>query len=179
MWGFGNLGHLCSQNDVITSWLRLTATSNCFLHPHYTYTKCLGILICCPWTYGSSLKELYPNYLAHILRFWVTCGVKMMPLRHGWGRQPPQTASCVHIIHIQSAWAHWCAVHGHVAVASNTYTHTTWVWFWGSGSLFVESKWCHYIMVKADSHLKLLPASKLYISKVFEHIDMLTMGICK
>jgi hypothetical protein len=28
------LGHLCSQNDVITSWLRLTANSNCFLHPH-------------------------------------------------------------------------------------------------------------------------------------------------
>jgi hypothetical protein len=32
--GFVNLGHLCSQNDVIVSWLRLTATSNNFLHPH-------------------------------------------------------------------------------------------------------------------------------------------------
>jgi hypothetical protein len=32
---FGVLGHfLWSQNDVITSWLRLTATSNSFLHPH-------------------------------------------------------------------------------------------------------------------------------------------------
>ncbi len=30
---FGALGHLWSQNDVITSWLRLTATSNCFPHP--------------------------------------------------------------------------------------------------------------------------------------------------
>ncbi len=29
---FGVLGHLCSQNDVIMSWLRLTATSNCFPH---------------------------------------------------------------------------------------------------------------------------------------------------
>ena len=28
------LGHLWSQNDVIMSWLRLTATSNCFLHPY-------------------------------------------------------------------------------------------------------------------------------------------------
>jgi hypothetical protein len=27
---FGVLGHLWSQNDVIMSWLRLTATSNCF-----------------------------------------------------------------------------------------------------------------------------------------------------
>jgi hypothetical protein len=30
---FGILGHLWSQNDVIMSWLRLTATSNCSLHP--------------------------------------------------------------------------------------------------------------------------------------------------
>jgi hypothetical protein len=31
---FGGLGHLWSQNDVIVSWLRLTATSNCFPHPY-------------------------------------------------------------------------------------------------------------------------------------------------
>jgi hypothetical protein len=30
---FGVLGHLWSQNDVIMSWLRLTATSNCFWCP--------------------------------------------------------------------------------------------------------------------------------------------------
>ena len=30
---FGVLGHLWSQNDVIMSWLGLTATSNCFPHP--------------------------------------------------------------------------------------------------------------------------------------------------
>jgi hypothetical protein len=32
-------------------------------------------------------------------------------------------------------------------------------------------------MVEADSHLKLLPTSKLDVYKVFEHIDMLSMGI--
>ena len=32
-------------------------------------------------------------------------------------------------------------------------------------------------MVEADSHLKLLPISKLDIYKVFEHIDMLSIGI--
>ncbi len=32
-------------------------------------------------------------------------------------------------------------------------------------------------MVEADSHLKLLLTSILYIYKVIEHIDMLTMGI--
>ena len=32
-------------------------------------------------------------------------------------------------------------------------------------------------MVEADIHLKLLPTSVLDIYKVFEHIDMLTIGI--
>jgi hypothetical protein len=32
-------------------------------------------------------------------------------------------------------------------------------------------------MIEADSHLKLLPASTLDIYKVFELIDMLSMGI--
>ncbi len=32
-------------------------------------------------------------------------------------------------------WAHWYAVHGYMAVASNNYTHTTWLRFWGCGSL--------------------------------------------
>jgi hypothetical protein len=31
---FGVLGHLWSRNDVIMSWLMLTATSNFFLHPY-------------------------------------------------------------------------------------------------------------------------------------------------
>ncbi len=32
-------------------------------------------------------------------------------------------------------------------------------------------------MSEADSHLKLLPASILDIYKVFEHIDMLSIGV--
>ena len=32
-------------------------------------------------------------------------------------------------------------------------------------------------MVEADSHLKLLPPSILHIYNVFEHIDMLSIGI--
>jgi hypothetical protein len=32
-------------------------------------------------------------------------------------------------------------------------------------------------MVEADSHLKLLPLSILDIYKVFEHIDVLSIGI--
>jgi hypothetical protein len=33
-----------------------------------------------------------------------------------------------------------------------------WLRCWGSGS-HVDSNWCHYVMVEADSHLKLLPVS--------------------
>ncbi len=39
------------------------------------------------------------------------------------------------------------------------------------------SKSCDYVMVEADSHLKLLPTSILDIYKVFGHIDMLSIGI--
>ncbi len=49
-------------------------------------------------------------------------------------------------------------------------------WVSDAGSL-VESKWCHYVMFEADSYLKLLPPSILDIYKVFEHIDMLFIGI--
>ncbi len=34
-----------------------------------------------------------------------------------------------------------------------------------------------FVMFEADSHLKLLPTSILNIYKVFEHIDMLSIGI--
>ncbi len=106
-------GNLWSQNDVIWSWLRLTATSNCFPYPSYTNTKCLSTLIWCLWAYGSSLTQLYPP---------------------------------------------------------------TWIKFWGSESL-VESKCCQYVLTETDSHLKLLPSYILDVYIVFEHIDMLSMGI--
>jgi hypothetical protein len=54
--------------------------------------------------------------------------------------------------------------------------YPTWLRFWDSGSL-VESKWCEYVIIEADSHLKLLPTSILDIYKVLEHIAMLSMGI--
>jgi hypothetical protein len=158
------------------SWLRLSATSNCFPHPYYANTTCLSTLICCPLAYSSSLTQLYPHYLDQILRFWVTCGGKMISLCHGWGWGPPQTASHIHIKHIKSVWAHWYAFHWHTVTALHSFTHPTWLILWDSGSL-AEAKWCHYVMVEADSHLKLLPTSKLHIYNEFEHIDMLSIGI--
>ena len=52
-------GHMWSQTDVITSCLRLTATSNCIVHLYWTYKKCLSTLLCCPQAQGSSLTQLY------------------------------------------------------------------------------------------------------------------------
>ena len=43
------------------------------------------------------------------------------------------------------------------------------------GSL-VELTWCDYVIVEADSHVKLLPRSILHIYKVFEHIGILSIG---
>ncbi len=160
--GFGVLGHLGSQNDVIISWLRLIATSNwspTFILDIY---KSLNTLICCPWAYGSSLKQLYPHYLAQNLGFWLTCGVKTIALCHWWGWQPHQIASHIHIRHIKSVWEHWYAVYGHSAAALNNYTHLTWLRFWGTGSfVLVESKLWHNVIVEADSQLKLHPTSIL------------------
>ncbi len=60
----------------------------------------------------------------------------------------------------------------------NSFTHRThWAQMLGFWVTDVVSKWCHYVMVEADSHPKLLPASILDIYKVFEHIDMLSIGI--
>ncbi len=118
LWGSGSL--------VESKWYHYVMVdadshlTQCFPHPHQTYTKTLSTLMCCPWAYGSSLKQLYPHYLAHILGFWVTCGVKMMSLCHGWGWQPTQPSSCIHIRHIPSVWAHSYAIHGHMSVVSNS-----------------------------------------------------------
>ena len=183
----------------------------------------------------------------------VTCGVKMMSSCHGWGWQPPQTASLIHIRHIESVWTHWFAVHLHTygsrvsccglgvilviaivakqgmcflhivsrhfffyssihisyllflgncptshmfirhiesvwaqsyVVHRNTaaaFTYTVYpqfnrLRFWCTWSI-VESKWFHYVIFEADSHLKLLPTCLLDIYKVFEHIDMLSICI--
>jgi hypothetical protein len=114
------------------------------------------------------------------LRF---CGVlghlstPMISLCHCWGWQSSQRGFLIHVRHIQSVGPHWYAVHRHMEAALYSSTHTTWLIFWCSG-LHVESKWCHYVMVEVDSHLKLHPPSILDIyNEVFEHIDMLPIGI--
>jgi hypothetical protein len=45
------------------------------------------------------------------------------------------------------------------------------------GHMWSQNDVIRYVMVEADGHLKLLPASILDIYKVFEHIDMLFIGM--
>jgi len=133
----------------------------------------------------------------------VTCGVKMMSSCHGWGWQPGMCFlhivirhfffySSIHISyllflgncptshmfirHIESVWAQWYVVHRNTAAA---FTYTFYpqfnrLRFWCTWSI-MESKWCHYVIFEADSHLKLLPTCLLDIYKVFGHIDMLSI----
>jgi hypothetical protein len=119
----------------------------------------------------------YPPYLAQISGFWITYGVEMISLGHGWGWQPPQTASCIYIGHIKSVWAHWYAIHSHKVEALPSYP-PYFAQILGLWVTYVESNCCHYVMVDADdSHLKLLPATMYDIYKVFGHIAMLSIGI--
>jgi hypothetical protein len=73
--------------------------------------------------------------------------------------------------HLDTLWMGIC-----VRSYPYTVTHPTWLIFCGAVSL-VESTWCDYVMVEADSHLKLIPSSILHIYKVFKLLDMLSIGI--
>jgi hypothetical protein len=47
-----------SPSDVVMSWLRLQAPTDCIQHPYHIYTKCFSILICCEWSCESTLTLL-------------------------------------------------------------------------------------------------------------------------
>ncbi len=55
----GTQGHLWSGNDAMMSWLRLTFTSDPFIHPWYTYTKCLSYWYAVSRAYGCTLIPLH------------------------------------------------------------------------------------------------------------------------
>jgi len=172
----GVLGHLWSWNDVITScgwgWQPPQTASRIYIrHIQNVWAHWYAVN-----RHKVAALHSYPPYLAQILGFWVNFGVEMMSLRHSWDWQLPQTASRIYIWHIQSV-ADWYAVHRHKVVALHSYPPYL-AQIWGLWFTYGESKWSHYVMVEADSHLKLLLASMLTIYKLFEHIDMLSIGIC-
>ncbi len=111
---FGVRGHLWSQNDVICHGWGCQPTQPAS-HIHIRGIKSVWAhWYAVHWHMVAAYSFIY---LAQILGIWVTCGVKMMSLCHGWGWQPPQTASHIHIRHAHSVWAHWYADHRHMVAA--------------------------------------------------------------
>jgi hypothetical protein len=77
----------------------------------------------------------------------------------------------------KSVWAHWYAVHRHTVAALHSYTHpylAQMLGFWVTYGCGVKMMWLRH---ETDSHLNLLPLSIQHIYKVFEHIEMLSIGI--
>jgi hypothetical protein len=80
-------------------------------------------LICCLkgiWVHPHTipLAKLAPDG-----NYGLFMGVKMMPLCHGWGCHPFQSASHIHIgCTIKSGWAHWYAFQRHRVIALCHYT---------------------------------------------------------
>ncbi len=128
--------------------------------------KVFEVLICCLtciWVHSYIITE---DGWPQILGFWVTCGVEMMPFHHSWGSHPPQTASQIRIRHIQRVWGIGMPSQGHMD-APLSFHQPSWqqiLEFWS----FVEWKWCNFIIVEAEIHLRLYPTSILDIYKVFE-----------
>ncbi len=83
--------HLRSGSDATTSWLRLIFTSDHFIHPYKTYTKCLSYWYAVSRAYGCTLIPLHWPSCSQIWEFSFTWGVEMMPQRHNWGWYSPQT----------------------------------------------------------------------------------------
>ncbi len=103
--------------------------------------------------------------------------VKMVPLCHGWGWYPPQTASHILIRQIQRVWAIGMLSQGHMVAPKYRYTGQVGPRFGKSGSL-VEWKWCHNLMVEADIYLRLLHISILDIYTVFKPLVWFLKGVC-
>ncbi len=71
--------HLRSENDATTSCLRLISTSDCFIHPYWTYTKCLSYFYAVSRAYGCTLIPLHRPSWPQNWEVRFTWGVEMMP----------------------------------------------------------------------------------------------------
>jgi hypothetical protein len=166
---------LWSENDAITSCLRLISTSHHFINPYETYPKCLSHWYAVSRAYRCTLTPLYWPSWPQIWVFWVTFEKGLMSRRHVWGLYPPQTTSNIHIRHTK------CFLHCYAVsriLGAPLYHHSSRV-----GPIFVELtslvewEWCHFLMVEANIHLWLLHTFILDIYKVFEPLVWCLKGI--
>ncbi len=77
--------------------------------------------------------------------------------------------------HKLSVWTNWYAVHGHTLAALHSHTHTSWLSFWVQGHCGVKMMPLRHSWGWPPPQT----ASLIHIRcmQVFEHIDMLSMGI--
>ncbi len=144
---------------------------------HVRYPKCLSTMLC--YLYGHSVSALHGYTRPTWLIFWdsgslvesTRCYYVMVEADSHLNLCPKSILDIYKVFqHIASA------VRGHSVSVLHNYNHPTWLRFWGFGSL-VKSTRCDYVMVEADSHLKLLPTSKFDLYKVIDIIDTLSIGI--
>jgi hypothetical protein len=165
-----------SLYDIVWSWLRLQTPIYCIPHPYWMYTKHFSTLRCYGWAYGYTLM-LY--YMCRWGWIWGKMGYGracMMLRCHGWGCVPPKTASHIHIGCIKSVWTPWDAVDGHMDMRLCRITCAGGGEFGGKWGM-TKPVWYCMIMVEAANPHWLHPTSMLDVWKVFEHLEMLWMGI--
>ena len=172
----GSQGHLWSDNDVITSWLRLISTSDPFMHPYYAYTKCLSYWyavsrVCwCPlYRYTGQVGPRFGDSgsleewkWCHNIMFWAD--IYLRPLH-------------TYILDIyKGVWAIGMLFQGHVSAPLYHYTGQVGPRFRDSGSLLLW-KWCHNVMFEVNIHFRPLHTSILGIYKVFEPLVCCLKGM--
>ncbi len=120
--------------------------------------------------YTVALAKLAPDLESQDLVEWKWCH------NVGWGWYSLQTASYILIRHIKVCLRHGYAVSRVYGCTLIRDTGQVAPRFWNSDSP-EEWKWCHYIMVEADIHLRPLHTSIVDISKMFELLVCCLKGI--
>jgi hypothetical protein len=131
--------------------------------------KVIEPLVCCLKAIWLHPNTVTPAKLAPDLGRQGHLWSKNDAITSWWGWYPPQTASYIHIRHIQSVWAIGMLSQGHLFAPSYRCTGQIGPGSGKSGSLG-GWKWCQNILVEAEIHLRLLHTSILDIYKVFEQL---------
>ncbi len=131
--------HLRRGNDATTLCLRLISTSDCCIHPYWTYINCLSHSYAASRAYGCILIPLHRTSWPQIWKVRFTWGVEMMLKHGGWGWYPPQIAGYIHSKDIQSVWDIGLLSQGHMDAPLYHYTNKVSLRYWNLGNLWSEN----------------------------------------
>ncbi len=172
----GKLGLSPSPSDDVLSWLRLQTHLECIPHPFHMYTKYFSNLLCCGWACMCALTMLGLGRSGVEFRKigaqWSPSDVVMSQLRL------QTNLECIpHPCHMYTqrfstlicwGWAYNPPLHCYTCADQE----------WSLGKLgWAQPKWCCNVMLEAPNPLGVHPTSMPYVCAVFQHFDMLWMGI--